>query len=196
MQSSDCNRSALTEASVIHPLVRENLRRNMLHTSLKVFALGIEVAIILSCVGIHHGIGPNPSIARLNFGLFVSLLLLFVFAVSFIFVTIGRYSDVQELTHQIGILRVLGASKPYILGLLYQETLLISLLGTIAGIVMTVAARPVVAIVFPDYLTLDIVAIWWPIAAAIAAAGPLAGATFALNGSARRGLAEALSPEE
>src|SRR5580692_2390400 len=53
----------LEKASVIHPLVRENLSRNVLHTSAKVFAIGIEVTIILSAVGIHHGIAASPSIA-------------------------------------------------------------------------------------------------------------------------------------
>jgi putative ABC transport system permease protein len=181
---------------MIHSLVRENLRRNLLHTWAKVFAISIEVTIILSCAGIHHGIGASPSIARLNFGIYVSILLLFVFAVSFLFVAIGRYSEVQEMTHEIGILRVLGASKGYILGLLYQETLLITLLGTIAGIVMTFAAKWVVASEFPDFLTLDTVYAWWPIAGAISAAGPLLGATFALQGAIRRGLIHALSPEE
>jgi FtsX-like permease family len=196
MQSSDCMCSGSAEASVIHPLVRENLSRNVSHTSAKVFASGIEVTIILSAVGIHHGIGASPNIARLNFGLYGSILLLFVFAVSFLFVTIGRYSEVQEMTHEIGILRVLGASKGYILGLLYQETLLITLLGTVAGIVMTFAAKWVVASEFPDFLTLDTVYAWWPIAGAIAAAGPSLGATFALQGVVRRGLTHALSPED
>jgi hypothetical protein len=186
----------LEKASVIHPLVRENLSRNVLHTSAKVFAIGIEVTIILSAVGIHHGIGASPSIARLNFGLYASILLLFVFAVSFLFVTIGRYSEVQEMTHEIGILSVLGASKGYILGLLYQETLVITLLGTVAGIVMTFVARWVAVIVFPDFLTLDTVYAWWPISGAISAAGPLLGASFALQGVVRRGLVHALSPED
>lgn len=158
--------------------------------------MAMLVTIVLTAVGIHHGIGPEPSVARLNFRLFISILLLFVFAVSFIFVTIGRYSDVHGMTHEIGILRVLGASKGYILGLLYQETVVVTLLSTAAGIVMTFGARLLVAILFPEYLTLDILYIWWPIAGAISAAGPLTGATLALHGSVKQGLAEALSPEE
>jgi cell division protein FtsX len=181
---------------LIDSLVQQNLRRNPLHTAAKVFAIGIEVTIILSCVGVYRGIGPNPSIVRLNFGIYVSILLLFVFAVSFLFVAIGRYSEVQEMTHKIGILRVLGASRIYILGLLYKETLLITLLGATAGIAMTFGVKWVVSIVFPDYLTLDIVYVGWPIAAAISAAGPLGGATFVLNGSVKRGLIHALLPEE
>ncbi len=181
---------------MINSIVRENLRGNVLHTCAKVFAVSVEVTIVLSWAGIHHGIGSNPSAVRLNFGIYVSILLLFVFAVSFLFITIGRYSEVQEMTHEIGILRVLGASKGYILGLLYQETLLIALLGTIAGIIMTFGAKWLVAIAFPKYLTLDTVYKWWPIAGAISAAGPLSGATFALQGSVRRGLLHALSPEE
>jgi predicted lysophospholipase L1 biosynthesis ABC-type transport system permease subunit len=141
---------------VINLIVRENLRRNLLHTCVKVLAMSIEVTIILSWAGIRHGIGLTPSIVRLNFGIYVSILLLFVFAFSFLFVAIARYSEVLEMAHEMGILRVLGASMGYILGLLVQETLLITLLGTIVGIMMTFGAKWFVAVVFPNlaiYLT-------------------------------------------
>jgi ABC-type antimicrobial peptide transport system permease subunit len=181
---------------VISPIVRENLRQNVLHTWVKVFAISIEVTIILSWVGIRHGVGPNPSIVRLNFGIFVSTLLLFAFAVSFLFLAVARYSEVLEMAQEIGILRVLGTSAVYILGLLYQETLLVTTLGTIAGITMTYGAKWFVAIAFPRYLTLETVYKWWPMAAAISAAGPLSGAALALRQSLRRGVIQALQAEE
>jgi len=168
----------------------------LLHTSVKVFAVSIEVTIILSWAGIQHGIGPNPSIVRLNFGIFVSILLMFAFAVSFLFLAIARYSEVLEMAQEIGILRVLGASVGCILGLLYQETLLVTTLGSIAGITMTYGAKWFVAIAFPEYLNLETVYKWWPMAAAISAAGPLSGAALALRQSVRHGIIQALSSEE
>lgn len=181
---------------MISPIVRENLRYNSLQTWTKILAIGIEITIILSVVGIRQGIGENPSLARLILGNYLSILLLFAFGVSFLFVTIGRYSEVSEMTQEIGILRVLGASTGYLLRLLCQETLLVTLLGTIAGIMMTYGAKWFVAIAFPKYLTLEIVYRWWPIASAISAAGPLFGATVALRGSVRQGEIQALGAEE
>jgi ABC-type antimicrobial peptide transport system permease subunit len=186
----------LKRKSVISPIVRENLRQNVLHTWVMVVATGLEVAIILTWVGIRHGMGLNPTIVRLNFGIFVSTLLLFAFAVSFLFVAIARYSEVLEMTQEIGVLRVLGASAGYILALLYQETLVVTTLGTIAGIALTYGAQWFVAIAFPGYLTLETVYEWWPIAAAISAVGPLSVATIALPQSVKRGVIEALSAEE
>lgn len=181
---------------MINPIARERLRRNLLQTSVKVLAIGIEVTIILSWAGIHHGIGPNPSVIRLIFAFYVSILLLFALLVSFLLVAIGRYSEVLEMNQEIGILRVLGASGGYILGLLYQETLLVTVLGTIAGIIMTFGAKWFVAIAFPKFMTLDTMYKWWPIAGAISASGSLLGTSFALTRSVTQGLIHALSPEE
>lgn len=181
---------------MINPIVRENLCHNVLQSSVKVLAISIQVTIILSWVGIQHGIGLNPTILRLNFGIFVCTLLLFAFAVSFLFVAIARYSEVLEMALEIGILRVLGASSVYILGLLYQETLLVTTLGTIAGIILTYVAKGLVAMAFQKYLTLEVVYRWWPIAAAISAAGPLSGAALALRQSVRQGVIQSLSAGE
>ena len=181
---------------MISAIARKNLLRNMLQTSVKVLGISMEVTIILSFVGIQRGMGLNPTIVRLNFGIYVSVLLLFAFAVSFIFVAIGRYVEVIEMTQEIGILRILGASMVYLLGILYQETFLVTILGTTAGIIMTYGAEWVVATAFSDYLTLETAYRWWPIAGAISAVGPLLGAAFALRKSVTQGVLQALSPEE
>jgi ABC-type antimicrobial peptide transport system permease subunit len=182
--------------SVISAIIRESLLRNVLQTSVKVLGSSIEVTIILSFVGIQHGMGLNPPIVRLNFGIYVSILLLFAFAVSFIFVAVGRYVEVIEMNREIGILRILGASMVYLLGILYQETLLVTILGTTAGIIMTYGAEWVVAMAFSDYLTLETAYRWWPIAGTISAIDPLSGAAFALRKSVTQGVLQALSGEE
>lgn len=181
---------------MISPIFGANLRHNLFQTSAKILAISIEVTVILSWSGIQQGIGINPSILRLNFGIYVSILLIFAFGVSFLFVTIERYSEVSEMTQEIGILQVLGASTGYLLRLLFQETMLVTLLGTIAGIIMTYGAKWFVAIVFPKYLTLEIVYTWWPIAGAISAAGPSFGAAMALRRSMKVGVIQALDAEE
>ncbi|HET9307652.1 MAG TPA: ABC transporter permease [Candidatus Sulfotelmatobacter sp.] len=57
--------------------------------------------------------------------------------VGFIVVTMAMYTAVLERTREIGILKALGASSAYILNLLFRETLLIAILGSFLGIVMT-----------------------------------------------------------
>ena len=180
---------------MINRIVSENIRRNSLQTLAKVFAISIEVTIILTWAGIQHGMGPHPDPVRLNIGIYASVLLLFAFAVSFIFVTVARYSEVLEMSQEVGILSVLGASTGYILNLLFQETLVVTLLGTIAGIVMTYGAQGFIVYAFSDCLTLDMVYKWWPMAGAISAAGPLSGEIFALRRSVRLGVIQALSAE-
>jgi predicted lysophospholipase L1 biosynthesis ABC-type transport system permease subunit len=180
---------------VISPFVRAHLRQNLLHSCVKIFAVTLEVCILLTWVGVRRGIGLNPSIQRLNFGIFVCVLLLFAFAVCSIFLSIGRYSEVLEMTQEIGVLRILGASTGFILNLLYQETMMVTIVGTGAGIAMTFGAQRFVAIVFARYLTLETAYDWWPIVAVISSVGPAVGAALALPRSMKQGVKDALSAE-
>lgn len=180
---------------MISRIAREHFRREPLHACVKVFATALEISILLSWVGIHRGIGASPGIHRLYFGMFVGWLLMFAFAVSFLFVSIARYAEVVEAAQEIGVLRVLGASTGYLIDLLYQDTLVITVLGTMGGIAITFAAQWLVALLFPDLMTLEPAIDWWPIAAAISATGPFAGAALALPRSIENGVKEALSGE-
>ena len=181
---------------MIDPFVLGHLRENPLHASAKAFATALEVSLLLACVGINRGIGPNPSIQRLNFGIFVCILLLFAFAVSFLFLTVARYSEVLEMNQEIGVLRVLGASTGFMLELLYEDTLVIAILGTGAGIVFTFGVLWFVSVEFPEYLTLLTAYDWWAIALAVSLIGPFLGAALALPRATKQGMKEALSAEE
>jgi ABC-type antimicrobial peptide transport system permease subunit len=180
---------------VISSLAREHLRQEPLHVCVKLFATALEISILLSWVGIHRGIGPTPSIQRLNFGMFVGWLLMFAFAVSFLFVSIARYSEVLEMAQEIGVLRVLGASGGFLLDVLYQDTLVITVLATIVGIAVTFGVQWFVALFFPGLMTLETAFDWWLIAAVISALGPFVGAALALPRSIKYGVKEALSGE-
>ena len=93
-------------------------------------AIAVEVALILTLVGIGYGLDLHPNVVRTLVGGYVLILLWFLFGVSFLTVTICRYTAVSEQTQDIGILMFLGASSFYILHLLFQETLLIVVPGT------------------------------------------------------------------
>src|SRR6202453_4667173 len=57
--------------------------------------------------------------------------------VGFIVVFMAMYTAVLERTREIGILKAVGASSGFILALLLRETILLSILGTVAGILLT-----------------------------------------------------------
>jgi putative ABC transport system permease protein len=96
--------------------------------------------------------------------------------VGFIVVTMAMYTAVLERTREIGILKALGASSGYILNLLVRETLLIAILGSVLGIVMTDGSKWLMMHVAPASLTQETVYSWWPIASGVSVLGALLGA--------------------
>ena len=54
--------------------------------------------------------------------------------IGFLVVFLSMYTAVLERTREIGILKALGASPGYILGMLLRETVLLAIAGSIAGI--------------------------------------------------------------
>jgi putative ABC transport system permease protein len=97
--------------------------------------------------------------------------------IGFLVVFLSMYTVVLERTREIGILKALGASPGYILGILLRETVLLSVAGTIAGIGMTFGTRALMNVFVPT-MTTEIVYSWWPYAALIALAGSLIGAFY------------------
>src|ERR1700683_1711092 len=98
-------------------------------------------------------------------------------AIGFLVVFLSMYTAVLERTREIGILKALGAGPGYILGMLLRETILLSVAGTIAGILMTYGARALLRVFVPTFPT-EIVYNWWPYAAILAIIGSLIGATY------------------
>jgi len=104
-------------------------------------------------------------------------------------------ATVLERTREIGVLKALGASRAYILNVLLRETTVLAILGSILGIVFTYGTRWLIATFAPGSLIQEIVPDWWPIAAAIAVAGALLGASYPGLKAARQDAIEALSYE-
>lgn len=96
--------------------------------------------------------------------------------VGFIVVTMAMYTAVLERTREIGILKALGASSGYILSLLLRETLLIAILGSVLGIVMTDGTKWLMMHAVPASLIQETVYSWWPIASGVAIVGAFLGA--------------------
>jgi putative ABC transport system permease protein len=115
--------------------------------------------------------------------------------VGFIVVFMAMYTAVLERTREIGILKAVGASSGFILGLLLRETVLLSIFGSIAGILLTYGTQWVMLHSVPASLTQETVYLWWPIAGGIAIVGSLLGVIVPGIKAIRQDATEALTYE-
>jgi putative ABC transport system permease protein len=113
--------------------------------------------------------------------------------VGFLVVFLSMYTAVLERTREIGVLKALGASPSYVLGILIRETILLALAGSIAGILMSYGSQVLITDFAPAFLTMEIVKYWWPIATGIAIVGSLVGSLYPGFKAARQDAIEALS---
>ena len=112
--------------------------------------------------------------------------------IGFLVVCLSMYTAVLERTREIGILKALGASPGYIVGILLRETIVLALTGTVIGILMTYGTRWLLG-VFASSFPQEIVPDWYPIVAAIAIAGSIVGALYPGLRAARQDAIEALA---
>ncbi len=112
--------------------------------------------------------------------------------IGFLVVCLSMYTAVLERTREIGILKALGASPAYIVGILLRETVLLALTGTVVGILMTYGTRSLMAI-FAASMPQEIVPDWYLTVAGIALAGSIVGALYPGLRAARQDAIEALA---
>ena len=113
--------------------------------------------------------------------------------VGFLVVLLTMYTAVLERTREVGILKALGASPGYILGILLREAMLLSVCGSIAGIIMTYGSQFLVHKFAPPFLRQAIVPDWWLYASLISLVGATLGAIYPGLKAARQDAIEALS---
>ena len=82
-----------------------------------------------------------------------------------------------------------------ILNILFRETLLLALLGSVVGIALTYGSQWLMRHVVSGSLVQETVYDWWPISAGIAIAGALLGAVVPGVKAVRQDVTEALSYE-
>ncbi|MCA1593827.1 MAG: ABC transporter permease [Acidobacteria bacterium] len=114
-------------------------------------------------------------------------------AISLLVILLAMYTTVTERTRQIGVLKSLGMSNTTIAWIIEQEALLVSVLGVLLGIALTLAARFLVMRM--TSLTVDIEPRWLGIALLIGLLGGTLGALYPALRAARQDPVEALSYE-
>ena len=115
--------------------------------------------------------------------------------VGFLVVFLSMYTAVIERTREIGVLKALGAKPLRIIDIIVRETIVLAVIGSIIGILMSFGARSLIMGIIPASIQVVDVPEWWPIAASIAIVGALLGAIYPGLKAARQDPIEALAYE-
>jgi len=115
--------------------------------------------------------------------------------IGFCVVCLSQYMSVLQRTREIGILKALGASNGFILGIVLLEALLLGVGGTIIGVLLSFGAYWLIGTLVPASIPMIIVPGWWPIAGAITLVGAGLGALYPGLSAARHDPIEALAYE-
>src|SRR5438477_10453478 len=65
---------------------------------------------------------------------FIAALIAIAVVIGFLVIFLSMYTTITERTREIGILRSLGASKAFIVGLIFEESLFVCFIGVLFGI--------------------------------------------------------------
>ena len=127
-------------------------------------------------------------------GVFINIMIAIAVAVGFLVIFLSMYTTIIERTREIGVLKSLGASKAYIVEIILSETTLLSLVGVAVGVGLSFLLRMIFINAFPS-MTILITPRWVLIAAGIAIAGGLLGASYPAWMASRKDPVEALAYE-
>jgi putative ABC transport system permease protein len=115
--------------------------------------------------------------------------------IGFAVVCLSMYMAVLQRTREIGILKSLGGSKPFILRIILTEALMLGLGGTLLGILMSYGAYWLIRMLVPASFPMIIVHDWWPIAGGITLIATVLGALYPGLSAAAHDPIEALAYE-
>ncbi len=115
--------------------------------------------------------------------------------VGFLVVFLSLYTAVLERTREIGILKSLGATPSFVIGLLFRETIILAVAGSALGVGLSYLSQWLIATLVPASLQMEIVHEWWPISMLVAIFASLVGALYPGYKAARQDTIEALAYE-
>lgn len=114
--------------------------------------------------------------------------------VGFLVIFQSMYTAVMERTREIGILKSLGASKPYIVNLVLREAVLVSIAGILVGIAATQGIKLLMDVRFPT-MTFLLTTHWRLYGAIIALIGSILGGLYPAWKAASKDPIDALAYE-
>jgi len=129
-----------------------------------------------------------------GFNLFISIVVGVAMVIGFMVIFQSMYTAVMERTREIGILKSMGASQSYILGVVLRETLLLALGGIALGIGISYLAKFLLMHRF-HLLPMLLTGEWVLRATLIALIGALLGAVYPAVKAARKDPIDALAYE-
>ena len=127
-------------------------------------------------------------------GAFINVMIGIAVVIGFLVIFLSMYTTIIERTREIGVLKALGASKPFIVQIILSETTLLCVAGVIGGIGLSFLMRSIFIKLFPT-LTILISATWIFRAGLIAVVGGLLGAAYPAWLASRKDPVEALAYE-
>jgi putative ABC transport system permease protein len=125
---------------------------------------------------------------------FISTVVFVALSIGVLVIFLSMYTTITERTREIGILRSLGASKSFIVGLIFQESAAICLVGVIVGIGGSFLLKRGVQAMFPTLLV-DITPGWILKAAVFAVLSGIIGSFYPSLKAASHDPVEALAYE-
>jgi putative ABC transport system permease protein len=133
----------------------------------------------------------TASVPALN--IFIKVVVGVASAISLLVILLAMYTTVTERTRQIGILKSLGMRKRTIAWVIEKEAIVVSLLGVLTGIVLTLLLR--FAVMRTTSLVVEIEPRWIIISFAVGLIGGTLGALYPALRAARQDAVEALAYE-
>jgi putative ABC transport system permease protein len=85
---------------------------------------------------------------------FISSVVFIALCIGVLVIFLSMYTTITERTREIGILRSLGASKGFIIALIFQESAAVCLIGVVVGIGASFAIASAIQGVFPTLVVL------------------------------------------
>ena len=125
---------------------------------------------------------------------FIRVIIGLAVTIGFLVVMLSMYTAILERTREIGILKSLGASRIYIVGIVIRETFVLTLLGIGAGLALSHGVKGVIQHYFP-ILTVSLHRDWWMWGGLIAVGGGMLGALYPAARAARQDPIAALAYE-
>ena len=129
-----------------------------------------------------------------GFNIALNVVISIAVIVGFLVIFQSLYTAVMERTREIGILKSLGASKPYIVNVVLREALLVALAGIVLGIVCTQLLKLGISVRFPT-MSFQVTNDWRLRGTIIALVGAVLGALYPAWKAASKDPIDALAYE-